>query len=127
MADKNKIDSPLYERIGGYDVIAAFVDDTYRMLRNDPKFARFAARSVDTQKRSRQLLVDQLAQLAGGPCFYIGRDMKTSHVGLRITQDEWDTSIGYTRQALKNHNVGDRELEEMVAIFQQFEADIVES
>ena len=73
------------------DVIAGVVDATYQMLRNDPKSSRFAARSIDSQKRARQLLVDQICQLAGGPCVYIGRDMKTSHAGPRITEDEWET------------------------------------
>ena len=124
---ENKANASLYERIGGYDVIAGFIDDTYQLIRSDPKFSRFAARSIDSQKRARQLLVDQIGQLAGGPCFYIGRDMKTSHTGLRITEDEWDTSIRHTRQALTNRNVGDREAEEMIALFQQFKVDIVES
>jgi hemoglobin len=52
--------SSLYQRLGGYDVIAAFVDDTYQVLRNDPKFSRFAAHSIDSQQRGRQLLVDQI-------------------------------------------------------------------
>jgi hemoglobin len=122
-----KINSSLYQRLGGYDVIAGFVDATYKMLRNDPKFSRFSTRSIDSQKRARQLLVDQICELAGGPCFYIGRDMKTSHAGLRITEDEWETSLEYTRQALKNHGVGNKESDEVIAIFQQYKADIVES
>ena len=117
----------LYDRLGGYDVIAAFVDDTYRMLRNDPRFSRFAARSADSQQRARQLLVDQICHLAGGPCFYTGRDMKTSHAGLHITQMEWEISIEYTRQALKNHRVEHREADEVIALFEQYRADIVES
>ena len=119
--------SSLYQRLGGYDVIAAFVDDTYQMLRNDPTFSRFAARSIDSQQRSRQLLVDQICQLAGGPCYYTGRDMKTSHAGLRITKTEWNISLEYTRQALKNHDVKEREAEEVIAIFERYRADIVDS
>jgi hemoglobin len=122
-----KITNPsLYQRLGGYDVIAGFVDDTYRMLRNEPMFSRFSTRSIDSQQRARQLLIDQICHLAGGPCLYIGRDMKTSHAGLRITEAEWGASIDYTRQALRNHHVGDRESDEVVAIFQQYKADIVE-
>ena len=124
---EKKTNSSLYQRLGGYDVIAGFVDATYQMLRNDPKFSRFATRSIDSQKRARQLLVDQICQLAGGPCVYIGRDMKTSHAGLRITEDEWETSLEYTRQALKNYSVGNKESDEVIAIFQQYKADIVES
>ena len=97
--------SSLYQRPGGYDVIAAFVDDTYQMLRNDSRFSRFAARSADSQQRSRQLLIDQICHLAGGPCYYAGRDKKTSHAGLHITETEWEISLDYTRQALRNRGV----------------------
>jgi hemoglobin len=117
----------LYHRLGGYDVIAAFIDDVYQMLRNDPNFSRFSTRSVDSQQRARQLLVDQICNLAGGPCLYIGRDMKTAHTGLRITPAEWDASIEYTRQAMKNHNIGQPESDEVIAIFQRYRNDIVEA
>ncbi|HEY6184304.1 MAG TPA: group 1 truncated hemoglobin [Terriglobales bacterium] len=117
----------LYQRLGGYDIIAAFVDDTYQMLRNDSRFSRFAARSIDSQQRARQLLVDQICNLAGGPCFYTGRDMKTSHAGLHITETEWNISLDYTRQALKKHEVKEREAEEVIALFNQYKSDIVDS
>ena len=69
----------LYQRIGGYDVIAAVIDDLFAILHSDPAFARFfGGRSNDSVVRSRQLLVDQMCALSGGPCNYIGRDMKTS-------------------------------------------------
>jgi len=124
----NKTANPtLYQRLGGYDVIAAVVDDLFEMLRNDSRFSRFAmGRSLDSHQRARQLLVDQICHLAGGPCFYIGRDMKTSHMGLGITEAEWETNLEYTRQALRNHNVGEHEMNEVVALFQRYKADIVE-
>jgi hemoglobin len=68
----------LDKRLGGYDVIAAVIDDMFTAMRADPAFARFGAgRSLDSHTRSRQLLVDQRCQLSAGPCVYIGRDMKT--------------------------------------------------
>jgi hemoglobin len=116
----------LYQRLGGYDTIAAFVDETYRLLRSDPKFSRFATRSMDSQQRARQLLVDQLCSLAGGPCLYIGRDMKTSHVALHITAEEWEFSVDYTRQALSKRGVGEKEANEVIALIEQYRSDIVE-
>jgi hemoglobin len=32
----------LYARLGGYDVIAAIVDDLFALLRADARFSRFA-------------------------------------------------------------------------------------
>ncbi len=40
-----KQDKSLYQRLGGYDVIAGIVDDFLGRMREDPKFQRFAARS----------------------------------------------------------------------------------
>lgn len=118
----------LYKRMGGYDVIAAVIDDLFAMLRNDARFSRFGAgRSLDSHQRARQLLVEQMCQLAGGPCFYIGRDMKTSHVGLGITEEEWEINLQYTRQALDRREVGAREQAEFVALFERYRTDIVEN
>jgi hemoglobin len=87
----------LYQRMGGYDVIAGVIDDLFALLHGDPAFARFfGGRSEDSVVRSRQLLVDQMCALSGGPCFYIGRDMKTSHRGLGITTAEWETNSSVT-------------------------------
>jgi hemoglobin len=49
---------------------------------------------MDSHHRARHLLVDQMCNLAGGFCFYTGRGMKTSHVGLGITEAEWDSNRG---------------------------------
>lgn len=119
----------LYQPLGGYDVIAAFIDETYQRLHDDPMFSRFSTRSTSSRERARQLLVDQVCHLAGGPCLYIGRDMKTSHAhaGLRISEGEWDTSIEHTRQAMKKHKIGAREADEVIAIFQRYKGDIVEA
>ncbi len=126
MGDKS-LESSLYHRLGGYDGIAAIVDDLFAMLLADPRFSRFGmGRAVDSHKRARQLLVDQLGELTGGPCFYIGRDMKTSHAGLGITEAEWQLNREYTREVMRKRGLGEREQEELIAIFERYKSDIVE-
>jgi hemoglobin len=115
---ERKTEGTLYERLGGYDTIAAIVDNLFARLRDDPQFARFATgRSFDSYRRARQLLVDQLCSLAGGPCFYIGRDMKTSHAGLGITESEWEANWEHACAALN----------EFLSLFARYRGDIVES
>jgi hemoglobin len=114
--------------MGGYDVIAAVIDDLFAILHGDPAFARFfGGRSEDSAIRSRQLLVDQMCALSGGPCHYIGRDMKTSHSGLGITNAEWETNMRASDVALANIGVGDAERAEFLALFEHYRDDIVES
>jgi len=121
-------DSSLYHRLGGYDVIAAFVDNMLEMLRQDPRFSRFGTgRNLDSHRRARQLSVDLISHLAGGPSFYMGRDMKTSHTGLGITKTEWETSLDFARQALRKVGVREQETNEVIALLEQYKADIVES
>ncbi|MBZ5545703.1 MAG: group 1 truncated hemoglobin [Acidobacteriia bacterium] len=117
----------LYRRMGGYDVIAGVIDDFLGRFRSDPKFARFGmGRSLDSIQRARQLIVDQMCALAGGPCLYAGRDMKTSHAGLAITEAEWRANMEYAAAALDKFGIGAREKEEFLEIFRKYKNDIVE-
>jgi hemoglobin len=118
----------LYQRMGGYDVIAAVIDDLFTILHDDPGFARFfGGRSEDSVIRSRQLLVDQMCALSGGPCRYIGREMKTSHSGLGITDVEWEANMEASDAALAKNGVGDAERAEFLALFERYRDDIVEA
>jgi hemoglobin len=114
--------------MGGYDVIAAVIDELFAILHADPAFARFfGGRSEDSVVRSRQLLVEQMCALSGGPCHYIGRDMKTSHKGLAITTSEWETNMKASDAALAKNGVGDAERAEFLALFERYRNDIVEA
>ena len=118
----------LYQRMGGYDVIAAVIDDLFAILHDDSAFARFfGGRSQDSVIRSRQLLVDQMCALSGGPCHYIGRDMQTSHRGLAITQVEWEANMKASDAALAKNGVGEAERAEFLALFERYRDDIVEA
>jgi hemoglobin len=61
-------------------VIAAVIDEFLNRFRSDPTLERFGGRrSLDSRQRAHQVLVDQICSLAGGPCVYIGWDMKTAN------------------------------------------------
>jgi hemoglobin len=83
----------LYERVGGYNALAAVVDDFIGRLVSDKQFEKFfAGHSIDSKKRIRQHILDQFCAATGGPCVYTGRDMKTTHSGLGITNADWDAA-----------------------------------
>ncbi|MFZ0657614.1 MAG: group 1 truncated hemoglobin, partial [Candidatus Binataceae bacterium] len=115
----------LYKRIGGYDVLAAVVDEFLRTLSSDPRMLRFSA-SYESRKRNRQLTLDYLCAATGGPTFYLGRDMKTAHAGLRITADEWTMSLDYLQRALIKFKVAEPESRDLVALFSGLKDQVVE-
>lgn len=115
----------LYARIGGYDVLAAIVDEFLRTVSADPRMARFTA-SYESRKRNRQLTLDYFCAAAGGPTFYLGRDMKTAHAGLGITSDEWTMSLDHLRRALIKFKVAEPESRDLVALFSGLKDQVVE-
>jgi len=118
----------LYKRLGGYDAIAAVSDDFIGRLAADKQLNRFlVGLSADSQKRLRQLVVDQLCQATGGPCIYIGRSMKTSHAGLGITESDWDLTVKHLVATLDKFKVPEKEKKELLAIASSLKADIVEN
>ena len=117
----------LYERIGGYNALAAVVDDFVGRLVSDKQFERFfAGHSTDSKKRIRQHILDQFCAATGGPCIYTGRDMKTSHSGLGITEAEWDAAAKHLVASLDKFKVPEREKGEVLAFVTTLKKDIVE-
>jgi hemoglobin len=116
----------LYERLGRYDAISTIADAYLKGIRADPQFARFTGRGADSLRRARQLLKDQLCAMTGGPCVYVGRDMKTAHGGLAITDAEWAANMKYMAAALEESHVSPSDKREFLALVESLRPAIVE-
>ena len=117
----------LYERLGGYDALSAVANDLLPRLQADSRLGRFwDHRGEDGVAREKQLLVDFLCSNAGGPVYYTGRDMKTSHRGMRISAGDWAAFIEHLNATLDVFQVPQRERDDVVAFIQSTQPDIVE-
>ena len=117
----------LYERVGGYNALAAVVDDFIGRLVSDKQFDKFfAGHSIDSKKRIRQHILDQFCAATGGPCIYTGREMKTSHAGLGITNADWDAAAKHLVASLDKYKVPEKEKGEVLAFVTSLKKDIVE-
>ena len=118
----------LYERLGGYDAISAVANDLVPRLQADSRLGRFwQHRGEDGVKREIQLLIDFLCSSAGGPLYYTGRDMKTSHKGMKISESDWAALLGHLNATLDAFKVPQPERGEVLAFIQSTKADIVEA
>jgi hemoglobin len=118
----------LYERLGGYDAISAVTDDLLPRLQADSQLARFwQNRGEDGIRREKQLLIDFLCASAGGPLYYTGRDMKTSHKGMKVSESDWSAFLGHLNATLDAFQVPQAERNEVVAFVQSTKTDIVEA
>ena len=119
-------DQSLYKRLGGYDALAAVTDDFLGRLATDPQTKRFfTGFSTDSQKRIRNHVIDFLCNATGGPCAYTGRDMKTAHTGLHITEDDWQNSVKALTATLDKFKVPDKEKSEVLSAISSLKGDIV--
>ena len=113
----------LYDRLGGKPAISAVVDNLVgRVAQDDRINLRFANTDI---VHLRMMLVDQICQASGGPCTYTGKDMKTAHHNLNITNDEFNALVEDLLAALGELRVGAPEQQELVGALGGLKGDIV--
>ena len=118
----------LYHRLGGYDAIAAFVDDLLPRLTADPQIGVYwKGKCKDSMKKDRQLVVDFLCAATGGTTNYLGRDMKTSHEGLGISDSDWNIFVQHSVASLEDLGVAEKEKAEFLSAAAALKGDIVEA
>ena len=118
----------LYLRLGGYDALAAFVDEFLPRVTSDPQIGVYwKGKCRDSMRRDRQLLIDFLCAATGGTTTYLGRDMKTSHEGLGISDSDWDVLMRHARTTLEDLGVTEKEKGEALSAVDGLKGEIVEA
>jgi hemoglobin len=113
----------LYDRLGKKEAITAVVDDFVGRVANDGRInGKFANANIPHLKA---MLVEQICAASGGPCTYTGRDMKTTHIGMAITNAQFDALVGDLVAALNKFNVPEREKKELLGALGPMRKDIV--
>ena len=114
----------LYDRMGGASVVAQVVDQTVTTMVQDPRVNRSFDRV--NLKRLKGKLVEHLCAVTGGGCVYTGDEIELVHKGLKITEREMYAQVEAMRQALDDHDVGEREKNELLAILAPMKRLVVE-
>ncbi len=99
------------------------IDEFIVIVGADTRINKFFA-STDL-KRLNLLLVQQVSEATGGPVKYTGRDMKTTHAGLKIAKADFDALVEDLGKALTKLGVPAKEQGELVAILGPTQKDIV--
>ncbi|HQY56239.1 MAG: group 1 truncated hemoglobin [Nitrospira sp.] len=114
----------LYDRLGGKPAITAVVDQFVANVAADGRInSRFATTDIPKLKGH---LVDQVCSATGGPCSYRGRDMKSMHLGMRISSGDFGALVQDLVAALDKFNVPAGEKGELLGLLGPMKKDIVE-
>jgi hemoglobin len=116
----------LYKRLGGREGIALVVGDFVTNMAGDSRVnARFKDMKPADVEKLKSNLADQICDATGGPCSYLGRDMKTTHGGMKITDAEWTATVENLSKALDKQKVDPKDKSELLGLLGPMKADIV--
>jgi hemoglobin len=114
----------LYDRLGGKTAISAVVDQFVANVAADTRInGRFATTDIPKLKGH---LVDQVCMATGGPCRYTGRDMKTTHAGMKISNADFGALVEDLTNALDTSKVSASEKGELLGLLAPMKKEIVE-
>lgn len=113
----------LYERLGGKPAIQAVVDDFIGNVAADNRINGFFANA--NIPRLNSMLVNQICEATGGPCKYTGRDMKSAHAGMGVTEAHFNALVEDLVKSLNKFNVPEKEKNELLSALASMKGDIV--
>jgi hemoglobin len=116
----------LYRRLGGREGIALVVGDfTANMAADTRVNERFKGMKPPEVEKFKSNLADQICEATGGPCSYLGKDMKKAHEGMKITEAEWNATVDNLAKALDKNNVSAQAKQELLGALGPMKKDIV--
>lgn len=113
----------LYARMGGNPVISVVVEQCVANVLADTRInGRFATTDI---RKLKGLLIDHVCMSTGGPCAYSGRDMKTTHVGMRIPTTDVGAFVEDLVKAMDMAKVPAQEQGELLELWGSMKTDII--
>ena len=120
----------LWERLGGEKGVRTIVDDLVAATsdNNDVKLFRDGKVKLDIKgvNHMKQMMVDFVSAATGGPAKYEGKDMKSAHAGMKITEKEFDAMGVALVEVLKKNKVAGSDIDELMKLVAATKKDIVE-
>jgi hemoglobin len=119
----NDADDSVYKAFGGQPGLTALVDDFMSIVLSDARINHtFAEASIP---RVKLMLVQQFCELTGGPCKYEGKDMRSSHATLGITNAQFNALAEDLQIAMERARIPFRDQNKLLARLAPMQRDIV--
>jgi hemoglobin len=113
----------LYQRLGGETRVRKIVNDILDKNLSNPLIGHHF-RFIDMSKL-KQLVFEFFSMGTGGPHQYTGRDMRTSHANLNITEPDFEIANEDTLAALEENGVSEEDKKEIISILNSMKSDVV--
>lgn len=113
----------IFERIGGEAAVDAAVDIFYRKVLADDRISHFFdAVDMDRQRAKQKAF---LTVAFGGPNKYSGKDMRSAHAHMKLTEEHFNAVMENLGNTLKELNVPDALIAEAAQIALSTKKDVL--
>ncbi len=113
----------LYDKYGGFTTVSKLVQTFYGKISESEDLAPYFE-GIDTQK-----LMDHqtkfFSDILGGPVKYTGRELKSVHLGMGITEDAFSEVADLLEETLEDFEVEEDDIETIMAIVAGVKPDVV--
>lgn len=114
----------LYARLGGEAGVKGVVKDfVENNVAKDDRINKFFA-NADIPGLEKKLY-EQICSASGGGCTYSGKDMKTAHAGMGVTEADFNALVEDLVKALDNAKVADADKQTLLGVLGPMKSDIV--
>ncbi len=113
----------LYQALGQKPGLVAIMDDFMLRLLADPRMQPFFKET--NQVNFKAQLVDQLCQVAGGPCVYKGADMKSAHSNMDINKTHFNALVEVLQKSMNTRGIPFSAQNRMLALLAPMHRDII--
>ncbi|HEY4799195.1 MAG TPA: group 1 truncated hemoglobin [Bacteroidia bacterium] len=113
----------LFERIGGMGAVNAAVDIFYKKVLADKSISHFFTNvNMETQAQKQKMF---LAYVFGAPLNYTGKNMRDAHAHMHLKEEHFGAVAGHLVATLKELNVPQNLIDEVVAIALSVKNDVL--
>ena len=120
----------LWDRLGGEKGVRKIVDDLVADAIENPDVNLLRGGKVKLDAKGvthvKQMIVDFISEATGGPLKYKGKDMKSAHAGMKITEKEFDAFVDVFAKVLERNKVAKADIDTLVKAVSATKKDIVE-
>ncbi|MEQ1759375.1 MAG: group 1 truncated hemoglobin [Vicinamibacterales bacterium] len=114
----------LYDRLGGEIGIAALVEDAMAAHLTNP-IVQTRFQNIKDIEHAKKMAREFFGAGSGGPEPYTGRDMRTTHRGMNISEQEYVAVMDDIMGALDKHGIDDVTKKDVLAIMYSLKNEIV--
>jgi hemoglobin len=120
----------LWDRLGGEKGVNKIVEDLFNQAIEKPEVNLLRDKKVKLDAKGvahlKQQLVDFISAATGGPFPYKGKDLKSAHAGMKITEKEFDALVKVFAEVLEKNKVAKADSDALLKAVNATKKEIVE-